>query len=131
MIFKRFESCLGISLPAWGRIKVELWYAPAGYSIKPHTHNKQDIKLIFLFGNNVRFHRRKKGTYLGESVVMFWRNIGRIFTIRAGDEHSFDVSHTPLIFLNIETWRHGSTPTSAADDIQFTNYAKTQKTSTR
>jgi hypothetical protein len=117
---KTFEKCKGISFPAIGRYKVEIWTAPAGYSIKPHTHDNEDIKLIFLWGNNVRFHRRKKGSFISESFFAMWNNIGKMFNIRAGDEHSFDVSDTRLIFMNIETWKDGVVPTSASEDLTFT-----------
>jgi hypothetical protein len=37
MIFKKYEECKGLSLPAIGRWKIEFWYAPRGYEIKEHT----------------------------------------------------------------------------------------------
>lgn len=118
-MFKQFESCFGLSFPAIGKWKIELWYAPSGYSIREHTHNQEDIKLIFLFGHNVKFHRRKWGAYLGDSFMAKFKHIGKVFTINAGDAHYFEVSDWPLIFMNIEKWK--SKPTSASQDMQFTN----------
>lgn len=117
-MIKRYESCIGLSLPAIGRYKIEFWYAPPGYEIKEHTHNNEDIKLILLFGHYVRFHRRCKGSFLGESFLATIGDFGRVFNIRSGDAHWFSVSNWPLIFMNIERWL--IPPTSAADDFQLT-----------
>ena len=117
-MIERYERCWGLSLPAIGRLKIEFWFCPPRYKIRPHTHKNQDIKLILLFGHNVLFHRRKKFKYLGDAFLAKFKHIGRIFTINAGDEHSFDVSNWPLIFMNIEHWK--VKPTSAAHDFQLT-----------
>lgn len=117
-LVKRYESCVGLSLPAIGRYKIEIWWAPKGYSIKPHTHDNVNIKLMFLFGNCIRFHRRESNRMLGESVIVRWKDIGRVFNIPAKTEHSFDVCDTPLIFLNFEKWL--SKPTSASEDLHLT-----------
>lgn len=121
MLIQRHESCIGLSLPAFGRYKIEVWFAPRGYSIKEHTHPNENIKLLFLFGSNIRFHRRQAGFLLGESFFATFRNIGKIFTINAGDAHWFEVSDWPLIFVNFETWLNGK-PSSAAKDLTYTNY---------
>lgn len=47
-----------------------------------------------------------------------FRNIGRMFTINSGDIHYFKVSKWPLIFMNIEKWKDGVRPSSAAKDLQ-------------
>lgn len=117
-MIKRYESCWGLSFPAIGRWKLEFWLAMPGYSIKPHTHAHEDIKLVLLFGHNIRFHRKKKGNFMSESFFARIWNIGRAFTINAGDEHSFDVAEWPLLFMNIEHWL--CEPTSASDDLQLT-----------
>jgi hypothetical protein len=113
-----FESCVGLSLPHFGKYKVEFWYAPAGYSIKPHTHPNEDIKLILLFGHDVRFHRRKQEDFLGESFLAKFTNAFKVFTINATDEHWFEVSDWPLIFVNFEKWK--TEPSSACDDLKLT-----------
>lgn len=117
-LFHKYESCYIISLPAFGNYKIEFVFAPPGYSIQEHTHNNQDIKLVFLFGNNIRFHRRKRGEFLWESFFAKFRDVGHIFTINSGDEHNFEVSNWPLVFMNIEKWH--TTPTSASVDLQLT-----------
>lgn len=118
MLIKRYESCIGLSLPAIGRWKIEFWYAAPGYSIRPHIHPREDIKLCLLFGHNVRFHRKKSGYLLGESFLARFKDIGKMFTINAWDEHSFEVSNWPLLFMNIEKW--SVKPTSAAEDFVLT-----------
>lgn len=118
MIFKHYESCRGISFPSFGNWKLEIWFCKPGYTIREHTHAQEDIKLIFLFGHYVKFHRRKKNEFLGESFLARIKDIGRIFTINAGDAHYFEVSNWPLVFLNIEKWH--CKPTSASEDLQLT-----------
>lgn len=118
MLIRRYERCIGLSLPAVGRWKIEFWWAPAGYKIREHTHDKEDIKLVFLFGHNVRFHRRKYGEMLGQSFLARFKHIGRVFTINAGDAHWFEVSDWPLFFCNIEHWH--CKPTSACEDFNLT-----------
>jgi hypothetical protein len=116
-MLRRYESCIGLSLPAIGRWKLEVWFAPPGYKIAPHTHDLEDIKLILLFGHNVRFYRQKKGSNRLETVLARFSNIGRLFNIRAGDLHYFTVSDWPLVFLNIEHWH--CKPTSACEDFNL------------
>ena len=117
-MLKRYERCIGLSLPAIGRWKIEFWFCPANYRIQEHTHDQEDIKLILLFGHEVRFHRRKKSEMLGQAHLARWRDIGRVFTINAGDAHWFEVSDYPLIFCNIEHWH--CKPTSACIDFNLT-----------
>lgn len=117
---KRYESCVGLSFINIGRFKVEFWFAPAGYQIRPHTHNHEHIRLYFLFGDRVSFHRKRYGSNNWETFHARWFNIFRGFNIRAGDAHWFSVSKVPLIFVNIEEWLTDE-PTSAADDLQLTN----------
>jgi hypothetical protein len=116
-MIKRYESCWGLSLPAVGKWKIEFWFAPPGYQIKEHTHDEEDIKLVLLFGHNVKFHRLKKGDSVWQVFFATWHNIGRSFTINAGDAHSFAVSSWPLIFMNIEHWH--AIPTSACKDFNL------------
>lgn len=119
-MIKKYEACRGISFSSFKQWKIEIWYAPRGYEIQPHTHENEDIKLVFLFGHNIRFHRRKKDAFLGQSFLARFENIGKIFTINAGDEHSFTVSNWPLLFMNIEKWKDGIKPSSASQDLQLT-----------
>jgi hypothetical protein len=119
-LFKRYESCFGVSFPPIGRKKIEFWFCLPRYEIKEHTHLNENIKLLFLFGHNIVFHRRKKGEFLSETFLARLRDIGTLFTINAGDAHFFTVSNWPLIFMNIETWKEGVEITSASDDLQLT-----------
>jgi hypothetical protein len=118
MLIKQYESCIGLSLPAIGRWKIEFWYCPANYAIKRHRHPELDIKLIFLFGSRTEFFRERQTANGVESSskVVGWRDFGRCFTIRRGDFHFFTVSKFPLIFMNVEKWY--STPTSASESFE-------------
>jgi hypothetical protein len=120
-MLKRYERCIGLSFPAIGRFKIEIWFCPPGYTIREHTHPNEDIKLILLFGHQVKFHRRKKGESDNCSFMARFRHIGRVFTINAGDAHFFEVSKWPLVFMNVEKWKDGVTPTSASDDLHLTS----------
>lgn len=117
---RRHECCVGLSLMNIGRFKIEIWYAPSGYEIKPHRHDHENIRLYFLFGHNVSFFRKRNSNSDWERFDARWYHIGHGFTIRAGDCHKFCVSKFPLIFMNIEEWLNGK-PTSAAEDFQLVN----------
>lgn len=120
-LINKYEKCWILSFSSIGRWKLELVYCPPNYEIQPHTHNQQDIKLIFLFGHNIRFFRQRPNGKLISFLARI-RHIGKVFTIRANDIHYFNVSRWPLLFLNIERWK--TKPSSAAIDLQLTNSTK-------
>ncbi len=120
-IIYKYEACWILSFPSFKNYKIEIVYAPSGYEIKPHTHGNQDIKLMLLFGNNVRFFRKKPEGNLISFNARF-QHIFRVFTINAGDLHYFKVSKFPLIFLNFEKWY--IKPSSASIDLQLTKEVK-------
>jgi hypothetical protein len=119
MLIRRYEKCVGLSFPAIGKYKIEFWFCPRNYEIREHTHPSQNIKLVLLFGHNILFHRRKKSNLLDESYLARFKDMGKVFTINAGDAHWFSVSGWPLVFLNIEKYLTGK-PTSAAEDLVLT-----------
>lgn len=116
---ERYESCIGLSFPAIGKYKIELWYCPPHYAIAKHKHPEQDIRLTFLFGAGTTFYRERPtadGSTISSRTVTP-REIGRTFNILRSDYHWFTVSKYPLIFLNVEKWY--STPTSVAKDFKL------------
>jgi hypothetical protein len=112
----RYEKAIGLSFPAIRNFKIEIWYLPKNYEIKPHSHPNIHLSIFFLFGNNIWFLKRK-----GERVcakLNKWWNIFRRFTVDQGNVHWFkNDGRFPLIFLNLERW--SSKPTSASQDIKF------------
>jgi hypothetical protein len=118
VLIKQYESCIGLSLPAIGRWKIEFWYCPANYAIRKHKHPELDIRLFFLFGHNTTFYRERNTQYSSRLVsrtVKWWNCFSR-FTLLRGDYHWFTVSKFPLIFMNVEKWY--STPTSASESFE-------------
>lgn len=115
----RHESCWILSLPSIGQYKIEFIYCPRFYRIKEHSHDNQDIELFFLFGHNIKFYRRSPEQTNVKMFFARFSHIGRHFTIKAGDQHYFEVSNFPLIFMNIEKWKEGIKPTSAAKDFNL------------
>lgn len=115
-LIQKHERCIGLSFPAIGKYKIEIWFCPPHYVIKPHSHNNVDIELTILFSHNVRIHRQRKG----EPIRTFHsriRNMFKTFTVSAGDIHWFSVSSLPFIFINRERWH--CKPTSASVDFQL------------
>ena len=118
-LIRFYEQCVGISLPAIGRYKIELWWCPSGYKIIPHSHDNQDIELCFLFGHDTTFYRKKQEELFSDSYTPNWpKDIGKVFTISAGTIHWFEVSKWPLVFINFEKWKPGIKPTSASVDFK-------------
>jgi hypothetical protein len=119
MKIERYESCIGLSFPAIGRWKIEIWYCPPSYEIKPHSHPNQDIRLHFILGHGTTFYRQRptaSGPVIASKTVNWW-NIGKGFNILRSDSHWFTVSKFPLVFFNVEKWY--CKPTSAAVDFKL------------
>ncbi len=115
-IINRYGPCWLLTLFKFKRLQIELVYCPPHYEITPHSHDNQDIKLVFLFGHNIRFFRWRSG----QGLISFFarsRHIFKVFTINSGDIHYFRVSRWPLIFINIERWK--CVPSSASIDFQL------------
>lgn len=119
-LFHSYGPCRGITLFSWGRLNIELWYAPRNYEIVEHKHSNEDIELMFLFGKST-FFRRKFKTMPEESVnVSFPRSLFKCMTVPAGYFHRFTVNRfSPLVFINIERWKPGVRITSASMDFQL------------
>ena len=119
-LIRHYESCVGLLLYKVGQHTAELWYCPAGYSIKPHSHPQEDIELMFLYGKTTFF--RIKST---ESTMQYykpkWYNIFRSFSVKAGWTHWFTVGKRSLVFINFAKWKVGVVPTSASVDFKLTN----------
>lgn len=113
----KYDRCVGVSFPSIMRRKIEIWFCPSNYNIKPHTHNNHDSKILFLFGNNVSFFRKKKFELQIEEYIISFLNIFKTMSINAGDTHFFHNRKWPLIFLNYETWK--CKPASASTDLQL------------
>lgn len=115
----RHERCVGLSLPAIGWWKIELWFCPPNYQIEKHSHPNVDIRLFFIFGNNSVFCRERNNANGIERVskTIKWWHFGRSFRIKRNDLHYFTVSRLPLIFFNVERWY--CKPTSAAEDFEI------------
>lgn len=110
----RYERCIGFRLFKSISCFVQLWYCKSGYTIPLHSHDEQDIELVYLFGKTTFFRVIDGKTQ--SFTPSFW-NIGRRFTIPAGTLHYFTVSNLPLVFINIAKFRNGHTPKSAAIDF--------------
>lgn len=109
-MINRYEKAMGLRLFKLGRFQMEIWYVPAGYAVPEHYHTDFDSRFLLLFAHNILF--RRNGRTL---LVKWWKHIGKLFAINAGDIHSSDASNFPLIFVNIEIWKHK--PTSACKNF--------------
>ena len=115
-LINRHDNCVGLRLWKWGQTQIELWFCPKNYNIGRHSHNQQDIEIMFLFGAP-HFWRRENG--IETSAHLRWpRNLLDVFSIRRGVVHSFHTGRLPMVVLSIERWQPGVSPTSAATDFQ-------------
>lgn len=110
----RHESCIGIRLFKSRKTFCQLWYCAPRYRIKPHSHDKQNIELYFVFGS-AKFTRIIDGKQ--QSYYVRPSKIGKHFSIRAGVVHWFEVSTWPLLFINIAKATEGNESVSAAKDF--------------
>jgi len=118
-MLKRHESCIGLSLPAIGRFKLEVWWCPSGFKIKPHVHDNVSIESLFVMGSGSYVCRKPEGELFAEQhKLRALRDFGRSFSIPAGCVHWFEVGKWPLLFINFEWWKSGVKPSSASDDFK-------------
>ena len=115
-LFNRHGPCVGIKLWSDRKRFVQLWICPRGYTVKQHSHDDEEIELMYLFGRTTFFR-------VAESVQQFtpkWYHVFRSFTVKPAQIHWFSVSSLPLIFINFATFLDGKKPTSAAIDFHKT-----------
>lgn len=113
MLFNRHERCIGLRLWKSKTRFVQLWYCPRGYRVEPHSHNDEQIELMYLFGKTTFFRLSS----VVESLSPRWYHMFKSFTVKAGQVHWFTVSTMPLVFINFATFLNGKEPTSAAIDF--------------
>lgn len=129
-LIDRHGPCIGLRLFKSKKRFIQLWYCPRNYQVESHSHNDQNIELMYLFGKTT-FHRVKDevtgaGTFfethypLVESFTPRWYHIFTRFTVRCAQVHWFSVSYLPLIFVNFAIFIDGKEPTSAAIDFHPT-----------
>lgn len=116
-LIRKHESCVGLLLYKFGQYTAELWYCPAHYVIKEHSHPQEDIELMFLYGSTIFFRRKDEQE---DSFVSKWYHCFKCFSVPAGWSHHFLVGRRPLLFINFAKWKKGITPTSASVDFQLT-----------
>lgn len=114
---KDSKSCIGIVLWKYKQRFVQLWYCPSGYNITPHSHPKEDVELMYLFGS-ATFYRKTKNVP-EEFYTPKWFNAFKKFTVPAGTYHWFSVSCLPLVFINLSKFKEGHKAVSASEDICY------------
>jgi len=120
-IIDRHEGCVGIRLYRFGRKSAQIWFCPAGYKIERHSHEEQDIELMFFCGDAKFFRLVKHDSVWNREETKEVKGLGnpfKTFTIPAGTIHWFEVSTKPLVFINFSTWNQGIIPSSAAIDFK-------------
>lgn len=121
-LFDRHERCVGLRLWKSKTRFVQLWYCPRGYEVELHSHNDQNIELMYLFGKTTfsRINVDNVNHLFTETFTPKWKHIFRKFTVKAGQLHYFSVSTLPLVFVNFATFLPGNKPVSAAIDFHLT-----------
>lgn len=122
-LFNKYEGCRGITIFRGKKRNIEVWYCPSNYTIPEHSHPKEDIELMFIFGHCKFYRRNPDGDYV--SAVMRPFNVGRTFSIPAGFYHYFTSWKLPLIFVNFSTFIKGYIPRSAVDDFKLMKEERT------
>lgn len=88
----------------------ELWFAPKGESVPPHSHDQMDSFVIFL-GGRLLWSRGNLTKELGPKQFLHTTRVA------AGEAHSFVITGLFGIFINVERWKQK--PTSAALDFRL------------
>jgi hypothetical protein len=108
-------NCVGITLFKWGHRRAEVWFIKPGYVIEEHTHPKEDVELMYLFGSTV-FYRRDLET---DEVEFARPKFFRKFSVKHFHSHWFSVGWLPLVFINFQSFLDGHSPQSASKDFQL------------
>ena len=116
-IFNSHGPCRGITLYSFKNKRAELWYIPANYKIIEHTHNQEDVELMFVFGKTV-FYRRNLETSEVSLATSTWKMFCKCFSVKHFHSHWFSTSSWPLFFINFQTFLPGNIRKSAAVDFQ-------------
>lgn len=116
----RFQNCRGFRLFKFGCHQAELWICPKGEVIPTHTHPNVVSRIVGLFGRmrwtvgdrtrNITgcFRRRETNGRLALAAMK----------VGAETPHGATITGRLGIFLNLEQWINGTSPTSAATDFQ-------------
>ncbi len=114
----KFKNARGWKLFQFGRYRIELWYFPSKFYIEHHSHPKENIEVLYLFGS-VKFHR----TDSQGGNETYWKStfIPKFLSLPAGYIHWFYVSKYPLIAINFSQFISSKVPISASEDITFIN----------
>lgn len=113
-LIKRRFNCTGLRIPLNRSTQVELWFAPRGAVIPPHTHPHIVSRLMFLAGRM----SWQRGNVCRE---FNWRDTFRHFLVPPDCVHGAVVLGWFGLFLNFERWLPGTDMTSAAVDLQLTD----------
>lgn len=104
----RHNRCVGVILFRFGTRQLELWWAPKGEFIEPHSHKHIDSTLLFLWGSI-------NGSIGDKSGQVSYRDALRCFSIPAGVKHSAVVLSRFCLFLNWEKWTTRNVTSAAID----------------
>lgn len=130
-LIDRHGPCIGIRLWKSGQKFVQLWIIPPNYIIEPHSHDDENIELMYLWGKTTfwRAVRVVKSKFYHndeliekietdeEGFIPTRHDVGRCFSVPAGTMHWFKTTSTRLIFINFSTFIKGKSPRSAALDF--------------
>lgn len=122
--FQQRFGCYGLTLPLGRRTQVELWFAPRDSVIPMHTHPHIESHLMFLGGamtwelswphdDFCRVEHRKR---------MGWRQLFRSFRVAPNCRHGALTTGRFGLFANFERWLPGAPMTSAAVDLELTEW---------
>lgn len=107
-MIERHNRCIGVKLFRLGVWQLELWFAPRGEFIEPHSHRQIDSTLVFLWGHIL-------GTIGDKTGTVSYRDALRRFAIPAGVTHSATVYSPFCLFLNWEKWKTSNITSAAID----------------
>lgn len=96
--YRHEDKCFGFLLWKW-KLRIELWIINPWFTIKPHTHPEQDVKLIHIFSDAYIY--RIRPDRIDQMQMKPFRQFLKSFTIKANDKHGFTSFRYPFIFINV------------------------------
>lgn len=119
-IINKYENSFGIVLWSFKQKRIEVWFFPKCFWIKPHKHPDENIEVIYFGFTTTEFYRKKEGQDIEKFIARWPQHMFKKLSVPHGVTHWFNCGlHLPLIAMNISTFLPGKQNRSAADDFQL------------
>ena len=112
-----------------GPFQVQLFIIQPHTEIVAHVHPNMDSYEVYLGGDIEFSHSGEKVTDIDQltSVNGVWSEFGKVIRVRPNDVHGGKFGNKGGLFLSVQHWINGASPTSANIEWKFAEAGKTER----